>query len=85
MIVSKIIYENGDKELVRLECQKWEFISDTISTVKVNPGDCLWSTFKFDGRLDYMLIGTWTFIYVYWFFSGHSQLPSQMLVSRQAV
>ncbi|KAF0902491.1 hypothetical protein E2562_017891, partial [Oryza meyeriana var. granulata] len=30
----KIIYENGDKELVRLECQKWEFISDTISTVK---------------------------------------------------
>lgn len=41
MIVSKIIYENGDKELVRLECQKWEFISDTISTVKVNPGDCL--------------------------------------------
>uniref|UniRef100_A0A0E0CAV1 Sister chromatid cohesion protein PDS5 homolog A n=1 Tax=Oryza meridionalis TaxID=40149 RepID=A0A0E0CAV1_9ORYZ len=33
----KIIYENGDKELVRLECQKWEFISDTISTVKDIP------------------------------------------------
>uniref|UniRef100_A0A0D3EWS2 Uncharacterized protein n=1 Tax=Oryza barthii TaxID=65489 RepID=A0A0D3EWS2_9ORYZ len=33
----KIINENGDKELVRLECQKWEFISDTISTVKDIP------------------------------------------------
>uniref|UniRef100_A0A0D9V8B2 Tudor domain-containing protein n=1 Tax=Leersia perrieri TaxID=77586 RepID=A0A0D9V8B2_9ORYZ len=33
----KIVYENGDKELVRLECQKWEFISDTTSTVKDIP------------------------------------------------
>uniref|UniRef100_J3L679 Uncharacterized protein n=1 Tax=Oryza brachyantha TaxID=4533 RepID=J3L679_ORYBR len=33
----KIIYENGDKELVRLERQKWEFINDNFSTVEDIP------------------------------------------------
>lgn len=44
LFVCKIAYENGDKEFVCLECQKWEIINDTISTVKdipnCRPRDC---------------------------------------------
>ncbi|KAG8054616.1 hypothetical protein GUJ93_ZPchr0001g29862 [Zizania palustris] len=44
----KIIYENGDKELVRLECQKWELINDTISKDIPNCHPRCCSSFKKD-------------------------------------